>query len=264
MTPRQWIKPVSIAMFVGLAGSGFVQPIAAAESVTARSQILSAATAIGTLSTKADTVPQGSAVVQHVRENLSPELLSGFGLFIYVNKAENGPFAQQMNIFKKTEGGDLVLLYNWRISTGREHGEVDAHGNPQSTATPNGYYELDPNRLYVTHASSQWDEQMPYAMFFDWKPKGRMTGLAIHGTTDQTLSHLGKRDSAGCIRLSLDNAAALSALISQFRRPTPRLVYQERNANTNSLGLLLHNPDGRLQLADGYSVLVVVDEYGEE
>jgi hypothetical protein len=208
---------------------------------------------------------QLDSVAGRLRNSLSPELIANFSLFLYVDKAETGPLAQRMYVFEKTDGGDLALLYDWPVSTGRERLERDAHGHVQYSGTPLGFFELDPKRFYIDHDSSQWNEAMPYAMFFSWKPNGHKTGLAIHGTPDENSDALGTPASAGCVRLSLDNAHTLFDLVrAQFRAPTPRLAYLEADPGLSSEGLLQHQSDGSLSLADGYSVLVLIDDYSGE
>lgn len=204
------------------------------------------------------------AVAQRLKGNLSPELLANFGLFLYIDKAEREPLGQRMYVFEKTNGGDLALLYDWPVSTGRERIERDAHGHVQYSGTPLGFFELDPKRLYVDHDSSQWDEAMPYAMFFNWKPNGHKTGLAIHGTLDENSDVLGTPASAGCVRLSLDNAHTLFDLVRQFRALTPKLAYLDGQSGVSSEGLLQHDSEGQIEIADGYSVLVLVDDFTGE
>ena len=199
-------------------------------------------------------------VASRLNDSLSREMFATFNLFIYVDKAERGPFAQRMFVFEKS-GDNLALLYDWPVSTGREDLERDAHGHLQSTITPVGYYELDPKRMYESHLSSQWNEEMPYAMFFDWKPNGHDTGLAIHGAPGGEADALGTRDSAGCVRISADNAHTLFDLVhDQFRGPAPRLAYLD-GENVSSEGFLLHDANGQLKFGDGYSALVVVDDF---
>jgi lipoprotein-anchoring transpeptidase ErfK/SrfK len=200
---------------------------------------------------------------QHLRENLSDEDYADFRLFIYVDKGQSGLLAQRMYVFDKMDDGSLALLYDWPVSTGRNRTEPDAKGRLQSTLTPSGFFELDPKRMFEDHLSSQWDEAMPYAMFFDWKPKGHATGLAIHGTPDANLAELGTAASAGCIRLSVENAQVLFDMIrTQFRGPAPKLAYLDGDDGTSSQGLLLHDQAGNLKMADGYSVLVFIDDFG--
>jgi lipoprotein-anchoring transpeptidase ErfK/SrfK len=224
--------------------------------------------------TETPAVADGSAIAvdagldlvkHHLYDNLSVETLANFNLFVYVDKAQEGSLAQRMYVFEKTDSGDLAMIHDWPVSTGRESDETDPHGRAQSTVTPRGFFELDPKRMYVDHVSSQWDEAMPYAMFFSWKPGGHDTGLAIHGTPEGNYTALGSRASAGCIRLSLENAHTLFDLVqSRFHSPTPKLAYLDGDRQVSSEGLLLHEPDGKLKMTDGYSVLVLVDEYVPE
>ena len=205
--------------------------------------------------------PAVDLVARRLNDSLSREMFANFNLFIYVDKAERGPFSQRMFVFEKT-GDNLALLYDWPVSTGREGLERDAHGRLQSTITPVGYYELDPKRLFQDHVSSQWNEEMPYAMFFDWKPNGHETGLAIHGAPGSENDALGTRSSAGCVRISVENAHTLFDLVrSQFRAPAPKIAYLDDSENISSEGFLLHDADGQLKFGDGYSVLVMVDDY---
>jgi hypothetical protein len=200
-------------------------------------------------------------VARRLNDSLSREMFASFNMFIYIDKAERGPLAERMFVFEKT-GDNLALLYDWPVSTGRESLERDAHGHLQSTITPVGYYELDPKRLFENHVSSQWNEAMPYAMFFDWKPNGHDTGLAIHGAGGDESSSLGTRASAGCVRISEENAHTLFDLVqNEFRAPAPKIAYLDGSQNVSSEGFLLHDPDGQLKLRDGYSVLVVIDDY---
>jgi hypothetical protein len=213
------------------------------------------------VSNQSSDTPAVDLVAQRLNDSLSREMFGNFNLFIYVDKAERGPFAQRMFVFQKTDA-NLALLYDWPVSTGRETLERDAHGHLQSTITPVGYYELDPKRLFEDHVSSQWNEEMPYAMFFDWKPNGHDTGLAIHGAGGAEADALGTPASAGCVRISEDNAHTLFDLIrSELRAPTPKIAYLDGSRNVSSEGFLLHEADGQLKFRDGYSALVIVDDY---
>jgi hypothetical protein len=213
-------------------------------------------------SARAMTPTDLDQIVHHVKARTSPDLFNHFSLFVYVDKAESGPLAQRMYVFEKSDGDDLALIYDWPVSTGRETIEPDAHGQLRSTTTPVGFYELDPKRLYVDHTSSQWEEPMPYALFFSWRPDGLPTGLAIHGVIGSPAGVLGQRASAGCVHLSAENAHTLYDLVeSEFRGPAPELVYRESTGAVSSDGLLAHNSNGSLRMDRGYSVLVMVDDF---
>lgn len=202
-------------------------------------------------------------VTQRLRNSLTREMLANFALFLYVSKADHGPWAQHMYVFKKDGSGNLALLYNWPASTGREKDEIAANGTRQPSFTPQGYYQLDPDRMFKTHFSGQWHEPMPHAMFFNWEHDGLETGLAIHGAVGLEIADLGTRASAGCIRIAPENAALLFDLVrSQYRGLAPRFAYNRRTATMNNDGLFMHDADGNLQFAEGYKVLVFVENYG--
>lgn len=204
-------------------------------------------------------------VTMRLKESLTHEMLDNFGLFLYVSKADNGPWAQHLYVFRKDAGGNLAMLYNWPASTGREKIEIAADGTRQPSYTPRGYYQLDPDRLYKNHYSSQWHQPMPYAMFFNWEQRGLQTGLAIHGASGLEIAQLGARASAGCIRIAPENAALLFNLIrAQYKGLAPRFAYDRRTASMSNDGVMMHDATGNLQLADGYKVLVFVEDYGGE
>ncbi|HEX3651830.1 MAG TPA: L,D-transpeptidase [Rhizomicrobium sp.] len=201
-------------------------------------------------------------VEQRLRDVLSPEMAANFSLFIYVSKAETGPWAQRMYVFQKA-GDDLLLLYDWPVSTGRETVEADAAGIELATNTPAGYYEFDAKRVYEHYRSVQWNEPMPYAMFFNWVDHGTPTGLAIHGTDENGEGLLGIRASAGCVRLSPENARTLFTLVrDNYKGEAPKFGYDKYTNSVMNNGLLLHDATGKLVLAPGYSVLVYIDEFG--
>jgi hypothetical protein len=203
-------------------------------------------------------------VSMRLKENLTREMLEHFSLFLYVSKADTGPWAQRLYVFRKDTGG-LTMLYNWPASTGRELDEIAANGTRQQSTTPQGYYQLDPHRMYRTHFSGQWHEPMPNAMFFNWEHRGYQTGLAIHGATPLEVRQLGTRASAGCIRIAPENAALLFNLIrAQYKGLTPRFAYNRRTATMSNQGVMMHDAAGNLQMADGYKVLVFVENYGGE
>ncbi|MEI9989470.1 MAG: L,D-transpeptidase family protein [Rhizomicrobium sp.] len=204
-------------------------------------------------------------VSMRLKESLTREMFENFSLFLYVSKADTGPWAQHMYVFKKDGSGDLAMLYNWPASTGREKDEIAPNGTRQPSFTPRGYYQLDPARMYKTHFSGQWHEPMPHAMFFNWQHDGLQTGLAIHGAVGIEVGQLGSRASAGCIRIAPQNAALLFNLIrSQYKGLAPRFAFDRRTATMSNDGLMMHDADGNLRMAQGYKVLVFVENYGGE
>jgi lipoprotein-anchoring transpeptidase ErfK/SrfK len=205
---------------------------------------------------------QIARVRERLRASLSSELYAGFDLFLYVSKADHGPWAQHMYVFAKDADG-LRMLHAWPVSTGREDKEIDMNGDRQSTETPAGYYQLDPGRMLRHYTSVQWNAPMPFAMFFNWIDRGNATGLAIHGVEGQELTLLGTRASAGCIRLAPDAAKNLFNLIKDnYRGLVPRFAMDRRRSSMSNRGELMHDGDGELVRAQGYRVLVYIDGYG--
>jgi lipoprotein-anchoring transpeptidase ErfK/SrfK len=204
-------------------------------------------------------------VQDRLKNSLTSEMVQNFSLFLYVSKADAGPWAQRMYVFQKQPSGDLSLLYNWPVSTGREEVELNPAGHQLKTETPSGYYELDPHRAYEHYRSSEWGQQMPYAMFFNWVKDGNQTGLAIHAASGDDVAKLGHRASAGCVHLSEDNARTLFSLIrTQYKGLAPRFATDRRTGTMSNEGILLHDASGKVQMAEGYKVLVFIEDFGGE
>lgn len=224
----------------------------------------------GASSSSAPNLPPPSTaeiaqVEQRLKDNLTSEMYDNFGLFLYVSKASNGPWAQRMFVFEKEPTGDLALAYNWPVSTGREQVEYNSEGRKLPSFTPQGYYELDPHRLYTHYWSSQWGEPMPYAMFFNWQKDGQQTGLAIHAASGDNVALLGQRASAGCVRLPPEAARTLFELIkSKYRGLAPKFAVDRNTGTMSNDGILVHDAGGHVQLADGYKVLVFIEDFGGE
>jgi hypothetical protein len=212
-----------------------------------------------------DPAPRNRAAFAALRlkAGLDQDMLNNFDLFLYVSKAKHGPLAQRLYVFRKESGEDLALVYDWAASTGREQQEVSPRGRRAFTATPRGYYQIDPQRMYRSYHSYNWDQPMPHAMFFDWERKGRQTGLAIHATAAQSLEKLGQRASAGCVHLSPENAETLFNLIrEEYRGQVPRFAYDAQSRTMRNDGAFMRDRNGRLRMADGYKVLVFIEDYG--
>jgi hypothetical protein len=208
---------------------------------------------------------RAEAALLRLKSTLTPEMLQNFDLFLYVSKADHGPLAQRMLVFRKTGQGNLDLLYDWVASTGREQNEVSPRGKSTFTATPTGFYELDPERMYRRYHSYSWDQDMPHAMFFNWERQGLQTGLAIHAATGDDIARLGQRASAGCVHLSPENAATLYELIrADYRGDVPRFAYNYDTETMSNRGDFLHRPDGSVKMTDGYRVLVEIEDVGGE
>lgn len=204
-----------------------------------------------------------SRVTQHLKVSLTKELYENFSLFLYVSKAERGPWAQRMYVFQKQASGDISMLYSFPVSTGAEILKAGPSGKMLMTDTPPGYYQLDPGRMYRRYHSGEWDSPMPYAMFFSWEHDGLQTGLAIHAASGDDIADLGKRASAGCVRLDPRNAQLLFNLVKKnYRGLAPRFAYDRRTATMARDGLLMHDKAGNVEYAEGYKVLVLIENNG--
>ena len=85
-------------------------------------------------------------------------------------------------------------LYEWPVSTGRPGYE-----------TPSGTFR--PFRMDINHRSEEYDNApMPYSIFFTG------SGDAVHGTYERGL---GRAVSHGCVRLSVQHATMLWALVTR-------------------------------------------------
>jgi lipoprotein-anchoring transpeptidase ErfK/SrfK len=204
--------------------------------------------------------PEQSRARTHLAATLTPEMREHFGLFIFVSKATKGPLAQRAYIFKQ-DHGTMTLLYDWAASTGREKPEKDAQGDPAFTATPAGIYQFDPGRMYRQYHSTNWDQDMPNAMFFNWQRNGAQTGLAIHAATGDDVARLGTRASAGCVHLSAENARTLFELVKgEYRGAVPRFAI-DASDTMSTKGKFSRRPDGSLRMAEGYRVLIDIENY---
>jgi lipoprotein-anchoring transpeptidase ErfK/SrfK len=137
-------------------------------------------TETNTKAAKSDSEPTGSpAQSTAVAKEAGPTIL------ISINKTN-----QRMTVFL-----DGIEKYDWPVSTGRP-----------GYSTPSGTYTATSmNEIWY---SKQWDNSpMPHSVFFI------KDGHAIHGTYEA--KNLGKPASHGCVRISLENAATLYALVEK-------------------------------------------------
>jgi hypothetical protein len=200
------------------------------------------------------------AAAFRLTDKLTPEMARHFDLILYVSKAGSGPLAQHMVVFRNSDGV-LTPIHDWKVSTGREQDEISPRGRSTFTATPKGYYEFDPDRMYRGYHSWNWDRDMPHAMFFNWERRGVATGLAIHAATGEDIAKLGSRASAGCVHLGPENAALLYRLVHDHEGRVPRFAYNADTETMSNSGNFMHDRKGRLKMAEGYKVLVMIDDY---
>lgn len=122
-----------------------------------------------------------------------------YAVVVYINKSATGPFAQRMIV--RHVGS---VIYDEKISTGREQNEKPPSGAPYFSSTPTGFFT--PTTLSKDHKSKLWDADMPYAIFFNG-------GIAIHQVPDSAIGKLGTRASGGCVRAPGNVAAQLFQIV---------------------------------------------------
>jgi hypothetical protein len=202
-------------------------------------------------------------VASRLKGELTAEMLGNFDLFVYVSKADHGPLAQRLYVFQRGASGEFELLHDWAASTGREQTEINSQGRRVFTATPQGYYQLDPRRMYRSYRSASWNQDMPNAMFFNWERAGLQTGLAIHAALGEDIAKLGNRASAGCVHLAPEHAAMLYDLVqAHYRGAVPQFAYDYESQTMSNQGSFMHSRHGKLRMADGYRVLVMIEDFG--
>ena len=205
------------------------------------------------------------SVQARLEQSLTPELRDNFDLFLFVSKAVRGPSAQRLYVFKKKSDGTLSLTYDWAASTGREAYEMSPQGHRVFTATPRGFYQFDPDRMYRHYTSHAWIGEMPYAMFFNWERAGTQTGVAIHAATENSMARLGRRASAGCIHISPEHAALLYKMIhAEYAGKVPRFAYDAPSRTMSNRGELMRDAAGKIAMADGYRVLIDVEDFSRQ
>ena len=201
--------------------------------------------------------PDAAKVAARLIDKLPRTLTPYFNVYLYVSKAAEGSWAQRLFLFRKN-GAMLSFEESFPVSTGRERDEQ------YFTATPTGLFELDANRFMPMAYSAKWnDAAMPWAMFLNYAYRNDMTGVALHAAIGaRELREIGHRASGGCVRLPLDKANALfHRFQAEERGPVPVFAFDEARGTTNVDGIVAGDGAGRVYLADGVRVLVVIENY---
>jgi hypothetical protein len=199
---------------------------------------------------------------RHLLDAIPDDIEPYFDLFMYVSKAGKGPLAQRMFVFQRDTDGQMVPYAEWRVSTGREKWEINNERRVR-TVTPEGIFVLDPNRFYRRYWSKSWDNApMHYAMFYDMQTNGSRSGIAIHAAIGKSkIDRLGKRDSAGCIRLSPRNAKELFYKVQNTTRGEVPVLAMNDRKSTDRWGKAERTEAGALVLQDGYRALLYVENF---
>lgn len=185
-----------------------------------------------------------------------------FDLFMYVSKSKRGPLAQHMFVFQRDADGRIIPYAEWKVSTGREKLEINNNRRVR-TNTPEGIFQLDPDRMHKRYWSRSWDNApMHYAMFYDMMNNGRQTGLAIHAAIGKSkIDRLGRRDSAGCVRLAPKNAKELFFKVQTATRGRVPVLAVNDKGSTDRWGRVQKDESGAMLLQDGYRAVLFVENY---
>jgi lipoprotein-anchoring transpeptidase ErfK/SrfK len=185
-----------------------------------------------------------------------------FDLFMYVSKSNRGPLAQQMYVFQRDGDGKIIPYASWQVSTGREKIELHRERRVRTT-TPEGIFALNPKRLHKRYWSTSWDgAPMHYAMFYDLMNNGHQSGLAIHAAVGRDkIRRLGRRDSAGCIRLLPKHAKELFYKVRNTTQGRVPVLAVNARGSTDRWGGVQYDEAGAMKLQDGYRALVFVENY---
>jgi lipoprotein-anchoring transpeptidase ErfK/SrfK len=209
-----------------------------------------------------DTTPVSSLAQKRLFETVPQDITPYFDLFMYVSKSTRGPLAQHMFIFQRDADGNIIPYAEWKVSTGRE--KIELHNERRvRTNTPEGIFQLDPDRMYARYWSHSWNNApMHYAMFYDLMNNGSQSGLAIHAAVGASkIARLGKRDSAGCIRLSPKNAAELFYKVRNTLKGRVPVLAMNEKGSTDRWGRVQHDQSGAMLLQDGYRAVLFVENF---
>ncbi|MEI9989469.1 MAG: L,D-transpeptidase [Rhizomicrobium sp.] len=204
---------------------------------------------------------EASRVAARVSAKVPSALAPYFDTFIYVSKAASGPWAQRLFLFRKQPDGTLALDQSFPVSTGRERSEQ------YFTATPTGLFELDVHRFLPMARSAKWnDAAMPWAMFLNYAYRTQMSGVALHAAIGRReRADIGHRASGGCVRLPLEKADLLfHRFLAEERGQVPVFTFDPARGTTNTAGIVSHDAQGNIVLADGLKVLVIIDNFSGE
>lgn len=167
------------------------------------------------------------------------EALREFPIIVYVNKSVKSKYSQRIFVFKH---GRLIITE--KVSTGREQFEAE-----RFSATPTGFFT--PTFLSEDHIASQSGIPMPFAIFFNGN-------IALHQAVQDNrgLSQLGRRASAGCVRLSPGLAPKLFELVAEAGTGRMPIIHED--------GTVAVTVDGEVYKKDSYMTLIIVDDSTSE
>ena len=198
---------------------------------------------------------------------------------VYVNTAIRSDGGQKMWVIERAgDGWQLALWdqefwadkgtpeYSWPVSTGRKY-----PGDSRSGPTPLGIFNVDDRSF--RHRKGWGSPGMYNSIYIDLHyGGGRISGVAMHGTTSSKYKLLGKADSHGCVRMHQSNADMIWAMFHGDGKPgknsplwseVPRYFKSKPSSGRATRwnyvrdGTFLHDANGERLTKPGYSVLFV-------
>ncbi len=174
--------------------------------------------------------------VENMRLSEKPEDKNLAPVVVIVNRAPHGTAAdaQTMRVYQNGE-----LVKESKISTG-----LVGH------ATPVGYFRpayTNHMRIYRNYYSATYDgAPMTWAVFFNG-------GVALHSTPVSNYKNLGKRASHGCVRMTMEDAEFVNALVRDTGTLNPPMVKWQHDKFRGKL-----NNERMMNSVD--TVIVIKDE----
>ena len=93
--------------------------------------------------------------------------------------------------------------------------------------------------------------------------KALQTGLAIHAATGRDIEKLGDAPApAACIWRRKMRRLLFNLIRGRYRGSVPRFAYDTGSQTMSNQGQFMHDRAGNLKMADGYRVLVRIENYG--
>ncbi|KMW57944.1 hypothetical protein AIOL_002912 [Candidatus Rhodobacter oscarellae] len=201
---------------------------------------------------------------------------------VYVNTSTRSSGGQKMWVLERRGDGWGVAIwdekywekkgvtgapdYSWPVSTGRHY-----KGDRRSGPTPLGIFNVDERK--TRHRRGWGSPGMYNSIYIDLHyGSGRISGVAMHGTTSSKYRLLGRADSHGCVRMRQGNADKIWEMFHGQGRPgegsplwseVPRYFTSEPGPSRKARwgyvrdGSFLYSAAGERLTKPGYSALFV-------
>ena len=189
-----------------------------------------------------------------LKAGLNQDMLNNFDLFLYVSKAKRGPLAQRLYVFRRK----AAKTWRWSMTgphpPGANGRKLSPRGRRAFTATPPGYYQIDPQRMYRSYHSSIGISPCPMPCSSTGSARGGRPALPFMPPAARSLEKLGQPRQR---RLRASVARECRDTLQSYPRglsgTVPRFAYNPENRTTSNDGAFHARPQraaddgGRLQ-----------------